>query len=313
MSIMDNRSLVQKADMAVTDLSTSGGYLQPAFAKEFLDIVIKAGVLMGLATVMPMKSHTQYIDKIYFGSRVLRAGTEGTELPLADRMKPDLAKVILTAKLIKAQTNLSDEVLEDNIEQRALQQHIMRDLGVAAARDLDELFIQGDTTSTDLFLALMDGLIAQTTTHTVNVASAKITKAVFKDMLKTLPSQYLRDRADLRFLTSVQAEIDYRDTLADRATPGGDVWLKENVPVPYAGIPVVAVPMMPENIGTGSVTTDCFLSNPKNFTVGIWREIRFEVERRATAGKTFIVASLRMDAKWANEDATVKAYNIKIS
>jgi len=313
MSITDNRSLIQKADVAVADLSASGGYLQPAFAKEFLDIVIKAGILMGLATVMPMKSHTQYIDKIKFGSRVMRSGAEGEELKLADRSKPDLGKTILTAKLLKAQCNLSDEVLEDNIEQRALQQHIMRNLGVAAARDLDELFIQGDVTSADAYLALLDGLLVQTGSHTVDWLDAKITKGLFRDMLKALPSQYLRDRPDLRFLTSVQAEIDYRDSLADRATPGGDVWLRDNVPVPYAGIPVIAVPMMPENIGTGTHCTDCLLSNPKNFTIGIWREIRFEVERRATAGKTYIVASMRLDAKWANEDAAVKATNIKVA
>ena len=78
--VMDNKTILQKADLALSDLTTDGGLLAPAQAKKFMRILINESVIMNQATVVPMRSHKQEINKIRFRSRVLRAGQEAVAL-----------------------------------------------------------------------------------------------------------------------------------------------------------------------------------------------------------------------------------------
>ena len=54
MSYLDNRTILEKADLALTDLTAGGGILKPAQAQKFMRLLIKQSVLMQLATVVPM-------------------------------------------------------------------------------------------------------------------------------------------------------------------------------------------------------------------------------------------------------------------
>lgn len=308
----ENNTILAKADSALSDL-TSAGLLLPAQAQKFIRILIDEAKVMSLATVTPMKSHTQELSKIRFGQRILRAAAENTALAEADRAKPQMSKVQLVAKPFKAQVNLSYEVLEDSIEQDTLKQTIMQLMGEAIARDIDEVLVRGDTASSDTFLAQFDGILKQTTSNVVNAGTVPLTKSVLRDMLKTMPSPFLRDKQRLRFLTSVDAEIDYRDSLSNRMTNTGDRALDGAAPVGYSGIPVVDVALFPENLGGATNETDVILVDPKNINVGIWRQIMMETDKNIEQGKVIIVVSLRMDMKYIEETAAVKAVGIKVS
>ncbi|MEN6370221.1 MAG: phage major capsid protein, partial [Thermotogota bacterium] len=111
-----NRSIMAKADMEVADLIADGGYLQSEQAESFVVDLIKESVLMQLVTVQGLKSHTKLIDKVGINGRVLRPGTSGHALAVADRTKPTTAQVTLSTHLMKAELRLNDELLEDNIE-----------------------------------------------------------------------------------------------------------------------------------------------------------------------------------------------------
>jgi hypothetical protein len=115
-----------------------------------------------------------------------------------------------------------------------------------------------------------------------------------------------------RFFTSVNAEIDYKDSLSERATAGGDKYVEDDVAATYSGVPVLDVPMFPENLGPGTNATSILLTDPKNINVGIWRNIRVEVDKIVTDGVLVIVATLRLDVKYAEETAVVKAVNVKV-
>ncbi len=312
-NITDNRTLLEKADLALSDLTSDGGLLQPAQAAKFMRILIKQSKLMGMSTVVPMKSHKQLIEKVRFAGRVLRAGNEAAALAAGDRAKPTLGKVELDAQLFKAEVRLNNEVLEDSIERAELRQTIMQILGDAIARDMEEVALQGDTTSTDPFLAKFDGVIKQITTHTVDAVDTKLNKSLFRDNLRSLPSEFLRNKAEMRFLTSVDAEIDYRDTLADRIGALGDKFLEQEAAVAYSGVPVIDLQLMPENLGGGTNCTNMLLTDPKNINVGVWRQIRIETDKLVSEGVLIIVATLRFDVKFAEETAVVKATNIKVT
>jgi hypothetical protein len=73
----------------------------------------------------------------------------------------------------------------------------------------------------------------------------------FATCSSSLPGEYLRDKKQMVFLCSVDADLDYRNTLAERATGGGDRFLEEDTPVLYSGVPVQPIPLFPENLGPG--------------------------------------------------------------
>ena len=312
MSYTDNRTILQKADLALADLTAGGGILKPAQAQKFMRLLIKDSPLMRLATVVPMQPPKQQLSKIKFGSRVLRPGAEATALPLADRARPDLSQVELDAKLFKAEVRLSDEVLEDSIERGELRQTIMEMMAEAISRDMEEVLINGDTLSADPFLAVMDGALKQATSNVVDAGGAAISKNLLRDMLKTIPSEHLRDKKAMRFMTSVDADLDYRNTLAERATAVGDRLLEGDTPVLYSGVPLQPIPLFPENLGAGSDQTVILLCNPKNIHVGIWRNIRVESARDISEGTLKIVATLRFDVKFAEEPGVAKAINVQL-
>jgi HK97 family phage major capsid protein len=297
----------------LADLTADGGLLQPAQAQKFIRILIKESVLLKMATVVPMGSPKQLMPKIRFAGRILRAGAEAAALPASERAKPELSQVELDAKLFKAEVRLSNEVLEDSIERGALRQTIMQLIGEQVATDMDEIIAQGDTASADPTLAQLDGILKQATSHVVDAAGAATSKAIFHDMLRSMPSEYLRSRKELRFLTSVDSELDYRDSLSERATAAGDRYLTEDVPVAYSGIPIRDVPLFPENLGANANTTNILLTHPKNIHVGLWRQIRIETDKDVSAGMLIIVATLRFDVKFAEEQAVVKAINVAVA
>jgi hypothetical protein len=338
MGFTSNRTILEKADMAIRDLQDGGGYLLPAQAQKFMRLLIKQSELMGMATVVPMASPRQQTPKIKFGQRVLRAGKEGTRLSDQDRVKPDFSYVELDARLFKAEIDLSDETLEDSVERGELRQTIMELITEAIGRDMEEVLIMGDLQSPDPYLAQLDGILVQTVSHVVDAGGEKLTKDVLFDTIRALPSEYLRVKKSLSFLTSVDAELGYRNTLAERATIGGDKWLETDVPVMYSGIPIRSIPLFPENLpapvlppdpsvppaaggGAGATPapaapvprdrTTIILANPKNIQVGIWRKVRIETWRDVSAGVLRVVATLRFDVKWADELGTAKILNLR--
>jgi hypothetical protein len=310
--LLDNRTILEKADLALADLTTGGGLLQPAQAQKFIRILIDESVILKQGTVVPMKSPKQLIEKIRFAGRILRAGAEAAALPAGDRSKPDLSQVELDAQLFKAEVRLNNEVLEDSIERGQLRQTIMQLMAEAISRDIDEVIIRGDTASGDPFLAKLDGILKQATSNIVDAQNQSTNKGIFRDMLKSMPSAFLRNKREMRFFTSVDSEIDYRDSLAERATVVGDKFLEQDEPVAYSGVPVVDVPLFPENLGVGGNATNVLLTDPKNINIGIWRNIRVETDKLVSEGVLIIVATLRFDVKYAEETAVVKAINVKV-
>lgn len=309
----DNRTLLEKADLALADLA-SGGLLKEAQAQKFIRILIDEAILLKLATVVPMKAPKQLIEKIRFASRILRAGTEAVALTSAERSKPDLSLVELDAQLFKAEIRLSTETTEDSIERGNFKQTVMELMAERIALDMDDVVWNGDTASTDPFLAKFDGVRKQVTSNLVDATLARTNKTLLRDALKAMPSEFLRNKKMMRYLTSIDSEIDYRDSLAERATVVGDKFLEQDAPVMYSGVPMIPVPVAPENLGTSpNYTTEMVFTDPKNVNVGIWRNIKIETDKDISAGVLIIVATLRFDTKLAEETAAVKIQNVLVA
>jgi HK97 family phage major capsid protein len=310
MEMIGNRTLIQKADLTVQDMINDGGYLQPAQAQAFIRTLIDRSTVMPLSTVVPMRAPTQRLEKLRFGSRVLRAGTEAQALGQNDRAKPDLELEELNAQLFKAEVRLNNEVLQDSIEGGRLRETIMATLGERISLDMDEVIVNGDTASADPFLAKFDGIMKQAAANVVNNGGNLVSRTLWKDMLKAMPSEFLRNKRLMRFLVSVDTEIEYRDSVAARETNVGDAFLQGDAPASYGGVPILDVPVIRQDLGVGNNRTEALLTDPKNVNVGVWRRIEMETDKDITAGELIIVATLRFDARLAENRATVKGIDI---
>ena len=309
---LDNRTILQKADFALSHLVANGGLLQPLQAKKFMRLSTTEALLLGQVTYRPMSRSREKIEQIKFGQRVLRAAQELTALTTAESVVPDISKVELEAKKFKGRVNLSEETLSENIEEGDLRQTIMQLLAPAAGRDLEEVVINGDTASADSFLAQFDGILVQAQSNVVDAAGAQISEDLLHDMMRALPARYRKNKRQLRFYTAVDAEDDLRRSRADRSTPGGDKYLETDTPIVAAGTPVVGVPLFPDNLGASTDQTNIILTHPKNIVVGAHRKISLQWKEDLETDSIAIFVKLWADVKFAEEEGVVKAIAVKV-
>lgn len=304
----DNKSIIEKADIAVSNLISDGGYLNPIQANRFIRMLIDQPTLVNQVRVVPMDSPTMEINKIGFTQRILKkAPAAGTALGANDRSKPTTDKVTLSTSEVIAEVHLPYDVMEDNIERGTLEDTIMSMITERASLDLEELLITGDTASGDSYLALKDGILKQTQSHVVDYADGggvSVSKAIFKYGIRALPNKYMRNRSALRFFVSPDVEIEFADTLADRATPLGDSKVTGWNPNYVYGIPIIPVALMPDD--------KYILTHPKNMIMGVQRQIMIETARDIRARVLIVVLTMRLDLKYEEEDAAVKCIGINV-
>lgn len=314
---MASAESVRRADLALADLTADGGLLQPEQQDTFIRNLIDQPTVLREIRTQPMNSPSMKINKIGFGSRILRAapqsGGSGTgdtgadpveprHLALTDRAKADLGQITLNTKEVIAEVHIPDEVLEDNIERGDLQNTILALIAERAALDLEELVIQGDTGSLDTYLALLDGVLKLSTSNVVDAAGNPVSVDIFNDEKKALPTRFRRNLAALRYYNSMDVESDYRVQLSNRGTGLGDAVLTGAAPVPILGVPLRGVALMPNASG--------LLTNPQNIIWGVQRNVRIERDRDIRARSWIIVLTARVALAIEEVDAVVKLINL---
>ena len=327
-----NNSLLRKADLAIGELQSNGGVLNPEQGAAFIRKLIKQPTLIRVCRVVEMIAPIRKINKIGFGSRILRAATSAVALTasgsngtaLDGRAQPTTSQVELQTKEQIAQVNIPYDVMEDNIERATtatnelpntgpagLRQTIIDLIAERAALDMEELGLLSYLSYTNnadgddqAYLSQFAGWLnlAQTQGNVYDVNGASVSKSMFKEGLKSMPSQYQRNKAALNHFVSVNNETEYRDTLADRGTALGDQ-MTQGTSAAYAfGSPVTPVALMPE---TGGIYTD-----PLNLIFGIQRQVSMEFDKDITARVYMIVLTARIAFQIEESDAIVAYENI---
>lgn len=309
---MKNQEIIRKADLALADLATAGR-LNDEQADRFIRKLMDAPTLLRASRTVTMNAPQRKINKIGFGTRMLRVGVASTALSQSDRYKPTLEQILLNTDEVIAQINLPYDVLEDNIERGnvaagatsspgGLHQTIVDMMAERAAVDLEELGLLGDSASGDPYLALTDGWLKRSTSNVVNAASATISKDVLKAGVKAMPDKYLRNRAQMRQIFSVDNETELRDTYAARETALGDAMLQGTTPMYMHGSQVLSASAMPGNTG--------LFCDPMNLIFGIWRNIQIEYDKDITTREFIVVLTARVGFQVEETEAVVKYTNI---
>jgi HK97 family phage major capsid protein len=311
-----NKTLLQRADIALSDLAANGGLLDAEQANAFIDMVMEQPTILRRVRTIRMTAPRRKINRIGFASRILRAarqtggenddGTNDRYLLASERSKPTTSQFEINTEEVIAEIRLPYELFEDNIEGDSLESHIMRLIAERAAIDLEELALAADTTSGDSFLALHDGYLKRMSVNVVDNLSAGITPALFKNGMLAMPQKYLRNLSQMSHVISVANTIKYRDVVAQRATGYGDAMLTSQQAINAYGVPVDAAPMLAA-VGSGNQGFFTFL---QNLVFGIQRDIRVEVDRDIRSREFIVVLTARVALGVEDPDAAVKYVNI---
>lgn len=309
---MNNQELIQKADLALGDLATAGK-LNDEQTDRFIRKLMDTPTMLQNCRTVTMNSPQRKVNKIGFGSRMLRAGTQGVALTEAQRYKADLSQIVLSTDEVIAEINLPYDVLEDNIERAGtdaalqggpggLHQTLVDMMAERAAVDLEELGLLGDTASADPYLAMADGWLKLANVNIVNAAGAPISKDILKAGVKAMPDKYLRNRAQMLQYMSVDNETELRDLYSNRNTALGDSMLVGAQDVFMHGSKVRGASRMPSTAG--------LYTDPLNLLFGIWRNIQIEYDKDIRARTFVIVLTARVGFQIEETEAVVQYQNI---
>jgi HK97 family phage major capsid protein len=311
---MSNRELQRRTDLALSQLSSNGGLLDPMQANAFIDLIQEQPSLLRSVRMVRMNAPQMKINRLGFGTRIMKAAPQGSPpyaaddgtndryLLAADRSAPTTSQITLTTKEVMAEVHIPYEVLEDNIERGGFEEHIMRLIAERVAIDMEDWAINADTGSGDDFLALADGYLKQMTSHVVNNASAGITPDLFQAGMLAMPQKYLRNLSQLRQYITVADNINYRANVAKRATGYGDSALNNTGELTAYGVTTESLALLPASTG--------FFTFPQNLIMGVQRNVMVETDKDIRARQIIIVVTMRVDVKIDLEDATVKYTNI---
>lgn len=317
---MKMKQLLAKADMALSDLTTSG-LMNPEQADSFIRIMAQDTAFLQDVRLITMNRPQMYVNKLDLASRALRVANQGTitsplsgeegtrALSRADRVKVTTSRVELNTYEVIAEVNLPYEVLEDNIEGGAIdntrfQATVLNKLAERIRIDIEDVMLNGDTASGDSFLAERDGVIKLTTSNVVNNGGAALDAVTFNEMLQTLPDKFKRVLNRYKFYVSHNKAMQYMMQVAQRQTGLGDSVLVGGQGVQFSpfGVPMVGAASMPG--------AQALLIDPSNVLFGVQRNMRLEYDKDTRERVLIMVFSMRFDFDLEQEDMVVKATNI---
>jgi hypothetical protein len=292
-----------------TDLGSDNrksAYLPPQQSAQFIDYMWDATVLGSQVRTERLRANEADLDRIHVGERLIRKGVEATDT--GENAGVTFSKISLRTEKIRLDWELSTELLEDNLEGEDLEDHIARMMATQLGNDLEDLAINGDTTSTDPTLSIFDGwgkvLVGDGTAagnmgtgkaHVVDAGGDPFDRAVVNEAIKALPRKYKQRRGDLRLYIGSNFLQDYLYGLTQSdasliALENAAVNIAVNGPVSAEGpagylsmrmfgITVQEVPsfVTDRDVDAAAGTRtggDAWLTFPKNLVWGVKREVK---------------------------------------
>ncbi|UOQ43358.1 phage major capsid protein [Halobacillus salinarum] len=295
----DMLAKVQNAMKAMQRSDLGSSILAREKRQRFVRTVSASTKLLDRARRINMQSHTHDIDRVGFAARILRAATEADE-PNGESSPNTDTNTLESVEAI-AIAGLTDSTLEDNIEEEDFENTLIDLIADRAGLDLEELFIQGDKSSSDPFLALTDGWLKKAANEVDGTSDADFAsddvESMFDSMIHAVPKKYLRNREDWKFYAHWDIEDAYRNVLRNRGTGLGDSAQTTAQGLAYKGIGVEDSSNMP----AGTV----LLAPSSNLVYGMYRDIRIEPDRQAKKRLTDFVTTMRVDCHYEDENAAV--------
>jgi len=287
-----------------------------------------------------MRTPQMEIDKLSVGTRLLSKATEATDT--GSNAAVTFSKVSISTVKLRLDWAVSTESLEDNIEGASLEDHIAQVMARQTANDLDDLFINGNTSSNNGLIKALDGFIklAKANGRVVDEAGNNVSRATYDRILRNLPTKYLQRRNELRFFTGSGI---VQDTIFSLGNPNSATAATAGAPSPGSvtgdmaflqgtmrgnggpgstgispfGIPLIEIPLTPENVaGDYSPTSGSHghveLTFPNNRIIGIHRDITVYRQFKPKTDTIEYTQFMRVGSNIENADSYVIGKNVKL-
>jgi HK97 family phage major capsid protein len=292
---------------------SAGGLLNPAQANRFIDLMTDNQIILKECDVKRMVTNSLELERLGMASRQLRKHSAGVAGTSADITADKRTLTLVESKIwfeIDLRTLRRLTIESDNRDiDGALMRHIMEMGAIAYGNDIEDLGVNGDSADTGAskdFIAITDGWLkyAKTEGHVYDITGKTgYIETIFPGMLALMPEAYRSRQSELRFFTTPAIRDAYIDEIVGTSTAGSLAYLTGGAQPTYKEIPVIGVPVFPENT--------ILLTNPKNLafgidTNGIERDFDKKVVERVI--QAVIIAAIGFQI--ANEDAIVVGYEV---
>ena len=336
------QEILSKADEVTTSVvgNDSGGLMKPEQSNRFIDFVVDQSVLMQNSRLVRMRTPQMEIDKTSVGTRLLTKATEASDT--SANAAVTFTKVSLSTVKLRLDWALSTESLEDNIEGASLEDHIAQIMARQTANDMDDLFINGNTSSSNGLLKALNGFVklSLASGRTVDEAGNNVSRSTYDRILRNLPSKYLQRRNELKFFSGSGV---VQDSIYSLSNPNSATLATAGAPAPMSsvgeaaflqgsmrsnggpgstglspyGIPLVEVPLMPEAVTgdySGAAGSHGYveLTFPNNRVIGIHRDITVYRQFKPKTDTIEYTQFMRVASNIENADSYVIAKNVKL-
>lgn len=313
---MDRREAIAKA---TTDTSVAtGGLLNPSQSTRFIEVLKDSSDFSRNIRVEPVDTPDGELNKIATGSRIIRAAQENADDGY--RAQPSFPTVDYDTTKIRLPWEVTEEVYEENIEKRQLEDRLMNLMGTQFGLDLDDLDINGDTAAgagpDQAFLQIHDGILKlidnDAAVHDVDgstINGGALAKDHFFAGIAAMPDKFI-NAGGLRWLMAPSKVYQWYEYLTERATGAGDAALTGTGPAADAPLKIPFLPL------TFWPADRIVLANPKNFMRTVFRQIK---RRRvtpdtdwelATRDKTGYIFFMREGITYEDGDAIVNIHTL---
>ena len=154
-----NQELIRRAGSAI-DKAALGGerLLSPDQGRAFVDEVLKIGETLQHVRTETLTTPTKKINKMGIKARGLRAGAENTA---PTKQKPfTFGQVVMTPVKLDLAYELTDEAMDDNIEQEQFRTHAANLTTSQIGTDLNDIMWNGDVTDYSAAATQLNGALA---------------------------------------------------------------------------------------------------------------------------------------------------------
>jgi hypothetical protein len=301
---------VKKAMLTTPDLATYG-VKTPEQMNRFIALMRKEPKIFQNADVFSMTTKEKVFSKMDLTQRVLHASTEGTGLTEDQYRKPTYSETTVSTIKVSGGIPITYDSLEDNIAGNNLKASIREMFVKRISEDFAELIWNGDTTSTDPFLAQKNGLLALLSSNTYDFTNNTVNLERLGFTYKKVPDRYLSRIRDFKFYLHPTPVFNYRESLPSRETDLGDT-VTENYYTPRPlGYQMVECPLINTYTNGSDTNTQGIFTMPENIKIGIYRPLNIKLVDVPLEDRMILHVSGRIGWNFLVEDMVVLMDNVK--
>jgi hypothetical protein len=254
-AMMSNQEVMEKAAITTAHIAAQGK-LTPEQSAQFLDYVEDETSLKGIARIERITAEQKYIEKIGVGKWVMYPMTEGVDPQV--RRGVQTSRVILNPVEAGVPFEIGDRFKKYAVGSEAeLENLVIRMMAKQFANNLELLCLEGQTVGptileSDFFeggssslyikhpaLSMRDGWLYQAESgHVVDAANAAMSSDLGGKAIRSMPTKFRKNRAELRFIFDPDNGQIMREYYAARATSLGDAHTQTEQPIPMFGVKV---------------------------------------------------------------------------